>query len=108
MASRKDLEKEAKELGLDVKSWMSKSDIQELIDEETVEAESKVDTEIVGEVQTKTVKVKKSDKVTFLGSGPLSGEYRFAEIEGSIAAKTAEEAIKKAEEIVDKHPALLK
>lgn len=48
------------------------------------------------------------DRLTYLGEGPLSGEYRFAEISGSIAAKSKEEAIEKANEIAEKHPNLLK
>ena len=45
---------------------------------------------------------------TFLGEGPLSGEYRFAEISGSIAASSKERAIEKAQEIFEKHPNLVK
>jgi hypothetical protein len=108
MASKKDLLEKAKALGLSVSSWWTKADLQEAIDDHVIEAESRVDTEIEGEVQTEVVQVKQSDLVTFLGSGPLSGEYRFAEIEGSIAAKTVEEAIQKAEDIAINHPNLLK
>lgn len=49
----------------------------------------------------------KTSLVTYLGEGPLSGEYRFKEIAGSIAAASKEEAIAKAEEIAIKHPSLL-
>ena len=45
--------------------------------------------------------------LTFLGEGPLSGEYRFKEIAGSIAAESKEAAFEKANEIVIKHPSLL-
>ena len=47
-------------------------------------------------------------KVTFEGEGPLSGEYRFKEIRGSVAAESLEEATRKAEDIVTKHPKLTK
>ena len=50
---------------------------------------------------------KKSKLVTYLGPGPLSGEYRFAEIPGSVTAASEEEAIQKAEELAIKHPNLL-
>lgn len=46
-------------------------------------------------------------KLTYLGPGPLSGEYRFAEIPGSISAASEEEAKEKARELVTKHPAFL-
>ncbi len=65
----------------------------------------------------KPIKVKKVKKVksilepkaglTYLGEGPMSGEYRFKEIAGSIAAASKEEAVAKAEEIATKHPNLL-
>lgn len=43
---------------------------------------------------------------TFLGEGPLSGEYRFAEIRGSISASSKDDAIRRAKEILIKHPSL--
>ena len=50
---------------------------------------------------------KKPGELTYLGPGPLSGEYRFAEIAGSIAASSEEDAKEKAREIALKHPNLL-
>lgn len=108
MATKKELLEKAEGLGLEVDNSMTKAEIEAVLDEQTVEVETHVDTENTGEVQTEKKTVKQSSKVTLLGSGPLSGEYRFAEIPGSIAAKSVEEAIEKAEEIAVKHPALLK
>lgn len=51
--------------------------------------------------------VVEASPVEFIGEGPLSGEYRFKGIRGSIAASSKEEAIKKANEIAAKHPRLL-
>jgi hypothetical protein len=64
---------------------------------------------VTEEVQTEEVQVveEKKSLVTYLGDGPLSGEYRFAEFAGSIAAASKEEAIAKAEELAVKHPDLL-
>ena len=45
-------------------------------------------------------------KVTYLGKGGLDGEYLFAEFAGSIAARSLEEAIEKAKELLTKHPSL--
>lgn len=45
--------------------------------------------------------------VTYLGPGPLSGEYRFKEIPGSIAAESEEVAIEKAIDWVNKNPNLV-
>lgn len=57
--------------------------------------------------KTEEVKEEKKSLVTYLGPGPLSGEYRFKEIAGSISAASEEEAKQKAEEIAIKHPSLL-
>lgn len=45
--------------------------------------------------------------LTYIGPGPLSGEYRFKEIAGSIGAGSEEEAFEKANDIALRHPALL-
>lgn len=56
-----------------------------------------------------TVEVSEAPKsiLKFLGTGPLSGEYRFEGIAGSIGAGSLEEAIEKANDIALKHPSLL-
>lgn len=46
-------------------------------------------------------------ELTYLGPGPLSGEYRFLELAGSIGAASEEDAKQKAREIALKHPNLL-
>lgn len=45
--------------------------------------------------------------VTYLGPGPLSGEYRFKEIPGSVAAENEDVAIEKAIDWVNKNPNLV-
>lgn len=108
MATKKELLKQAKDLGLDVDEKLTKAEIEKVLNEQTIEVETHVETENKGEVQTVTKVVAKPTTVTLIGSGPLFGEYRFAEIKGSIAARSVEEAIQKAEEIVKYHPALTK
>ena len=45
---------------------------------------------------------------TFVREGPMSGEYYFAEIHGSVAARSVEEAYEKARELMLKNPGVLR
>lgn len=61
---------------------------------------------IVESVEEAKPVVEVKSKVTFLGPGSVSGEYRFKELAGTVSAGSIEEATAKAEEIITKHPAL--
>lgn len=54
------------------------------------------------------IEEKKTNEPTFVREGPLSGEYYFAEINGSVGAGSLEEAIEKARELMLKNPGVLK
>lgn len=58
--------------------------------------------------EEKKVEEKKTNEPTLVREGPLSGEYHFAEIEGSVGAGSLEEAIEKARELMLKNPGVLK
>ncbi len=63
--------------------------------------------EVVPVAEVKSEKVtEEGSKVTYLGKGGLDGEYLFAEFAGSISARSLEEAIEKAKELLTKHPSL--
>lgn len=59
----------------------------------------KIETKIIGEYQTVETEIdvpKVVSGLTFTGVGGLNGEYHFEEIQGSIVAKSLDEAISKA------------
>lgn len=101
---------------------MTVEKLKELADENEIEYTSRVKKgELIKKLQAMvvdTIADSKEDEpeeaqtkipceLTYLGAGPLSGEYRFKEIAGSIAARSEEEAFEKANEIATKHPDLL-
>lgn len=106
--NKKDLIEKAKKLGITLDPSMTKTEMEEFLKEKTVVVQEKVESDIKGEFQTKEVEVAKPTNLTFLGMGGLSGEYRFAEIPGSIVASSMEEAIKKAGEYLAQTKALQK
>lgn len=97
MPTLKELKAKAKKAGVKGYSKMTKAEIKAVLAEPVKkEAEAVEDAPVEAE-----------SKLTFLGEGPLSGEYRFAEISGSVSARNKEEAIQKAEELLVKHPRLV-
>lgn len=113
MKTLKDLQVYAKSLKIKY-SGLRKAELEKVLKEKELKKAEKVTVETKienpqspGEFQTITKEVEVDPSgPTLLGSGGLSGEYRFKEIPGSVSGKTVEEAIQKAKDIMANHKAL--